>query len=257
MPNEPQQPAPEQTLPEQETQNDFTQPTETHVSPPAKETGSTKLITWAVVVLVLVVLFAGGAYAYVNNFIPGVSSSFGANNSVAAVVNGEEITQGAVENARAQQEQAGGAIATDAQILDALIANVLVLQAAQAQNLTATEEEIDQQIAQIEAQFGDAVAFQAALSEEGITLSDFRDGIREQLSVQKYLNATIDVTAITATEEEIQTAYDQIAAAQEDIASLEEVSAQLEALILQQKQQQRIAQLVAQLRSQADVQIVQ
>ncbi len=235
------------------------QATMQHEQQPRGNGGGSRMVTWGIVAIVVLALIGAGAYAYMNDMIPGLST--GAmmqdddTSEVVATVNGETITRNDVAAAKAQQQAAGGQEATDQQVVDALIANALVMQDAAAQGAVATETEIDQQIAQVRSQFDTEAEFEAALQEQGVTLNEFRAGVADQLTIQKYLTANIDTNAITVTEEEIQTAYDQIAASQDDIPTLEDVSSQIESLLLQQKQQQLINELVAELRADAEIDI--
>ncbi|WJG08497.1 SurA N-terminal domain-containing protein [Aliiglaciecola sp. LCG003] len=158
--------------------------------------------TWAVVILGLVILsfvFAG---------VGGYVSSTG---TAAAEVNGDEISlntfERAYENERARLESQYGeaftALTADAaylnqfrqSVLDRLIADKLIEQAAEDLGLRVSNQQISQQIVnmpefQVGGQF-DNVRFQNALRQVGYQTSTFRDYMRTEMTRQQVAKALL------------------------------------------------------------------
>ncbi|MCL2442785.1 MAG: peptidylprolyl isomerase [Treponema sp.] len=110
----------------------------------------------------------------------------------------EPITVRQLRTEVVRMEQATGRSLTQAerlQVLDVMINERLVLQAAERDRITVTENEVNQQIQQLRAgmaqQLGrqptDAEFAQAVMNESGLDVSTFREQFRRQLIVQKFL----------------------------------------------------------------------
>ena len=81
------------------------------------------------------------------------------------------------------------------QTLDELINQELILQKAAEEGITATDEEIDQEIEGIKAQYGDA--YEETLVEYGFTEQDLRDQIKYSLLLQGLIENLVPRDAIT------------------------------------------------------------
>ncbi|PIT92083.1 MAG: hypothetical protein COU08_04495 [Candidatus Harrisonbacteria bacterium CG10_big_fil_rev_8_21_14_0_10_42_17] len=183
-----------------------------------------------------------------------------------ARVNGEDITRTELENSEAQiAAQQGidtasldvaGKEQLQAQALDGLIANTLIQQAVVNSGITATEADVSAQIELIKGQFPDDAQFQEALSEQGLSESDFREQVKGEVAMQAYLEQTLDLASITVTDEEVNVLYEQESAVTEDTPPLEDVRGQIESFVIQQKQQELLAAHVQELRSNADIEIL-
>jgi parvulin-like peptidyl-prolyl isomerase len=112
----------------------------------------------------------------------------------------EAITVGQLRTEVEKMEKASGKTLSKSerlQVLDVIINEKLVLQAAERDRIMVTENEINQQIQQLRnmlaQQIGrqptDAEFAQAVMSEYGVDVTTFRDQLRRQLIVQKYLMA--------------------------------------------------------------------
>jgi parvulin-like peptidyl-prolyl isomerase len=121
----------------------------------------------------------------------------------AALVNlirSEPITVGELRTEVEKYEREAGRPLTAAerrQILDILINNKLVLQAAERDRITVSDNEINQQLQEFRSQMAqsigrqptDAEFAQAIRNEAGMELPAFREQIRKQLTMQKYMLA--------------------------------------------------------------------
>ena len=73
------------------------------------------------------------------------------------------------------------------QVLDEVIGIVLLQQDANAAGMTATDQEIQQQVAQRKGAFPDEKTYKEALAKAGLTEEKLRQQTRDQIAVQKYL----------------------------------------------------------------------
>jgi parvulin-like peptidyl-prolyl isomerase len=183
--------------------------------------------------------------------------------AVMATVNGEEISGTEFEEFFTKQKALIGdqqnSIDEDVlreQILDLLISKTLLLQKVGEAGVELTTEELDAQLTQIKSQFPDDQAFTNALSEQGFTQESFVDALREDLVIQKYIDSQIDVSAITVTDEEIQAEYDLAITKQDNLPGIDVLGDPIKAQLLQQKQQQLVTELIENLKSGSDIEII-
>lgn len=212
------------------------------------------------IILFIIVLIIAGAVGFKvyqsNNGGPAVAS-----------VNGDKITENAYQGTVSaltdemaamgfdtSNEAAIAEIETEA--LDRLINTKLLVQAAEEAGHTATDEEVDAMIADITTQFGGEEAFTAYLTDNEISQDTLREDMYEQIVVETYLTENTEITAVTATEEEVQALYDDIAANApegQEVPTLEEVYAQVESQVVGTKQQEMLGDLLAELRAEAEI----
>ncbi len=170
---------------------------------------------------------------------------------VVATVNGENILKSELEQRFNQDKQRAISQGVDtsnsevaeqvkSRILQDLINNKLLLQAASKSNIEIDSDTVDSEIALIEQQIGGEEALLAQLSEVGIDEDEFREEVLNQLILQKYLLENIDTTSITATDEEISLAYKQASATSENIPALSEIEKQIRNQVVIGKQQKLI-----------------
>jgi len=142
----------------------------------------------------------------------------------AAVVNlirSEAISVGQLRTEVARMEQSAGRPLVQSerlQVLDVMVNERLVLQAAERERVIVTENEVNQQIQQLrgvlQQQLGrpptDAEYAQAVMNDSGLGVDAFREQIRRQMIMQKYLLAKKgdQINSVTApTEEQIREQY--------------------------------------------------
>ena len=143
----------------------------------------------------------------------------------AAIVNlirSEPITVRQLRIEVQNMERATGRTLTESQrreVLDVMINERLVLQAAERDRVTLTDNELNQQINQLRAQLTqmlgrpptDAEFAEAVRNETGLELPAFREQMRRQLTAQKYLlsqkQSQIESNLRVPTEDEILSAY--------------------------------------------------
>lgn len=110
----------------------------------------------------------------------------------------EAVTVGQLRTEVQRMEQATNRTLSHAerlQVLDVIINERLVLQAAERDRVVVTENELNQQLQQFRSQMAqqigrqptDAEFAQAVMNESGLDVNTFRDQLRRQMIVQKYL----------------------------------------------------------------------
>jgi peptidyl-prolyl cis-trans isomerase C len=137
--------------------------------------------------------------------------------AVVAKVNGQEIKKEdllkALQVAQMQLAQMGrlpqGAppAAFYREVLNNLVAQKLLQQEAKKQGITANDQEIDQQIANVKRQFPSEQDFQKALASQGITEASLRQEARDNIAFQKFLRNSVAKGQVT--EQEARAFYDQ------------------------------------------------
>jgi FKBP-type peptidyl-prolyl cis-trans isomerase (trigger factor) len=184
-----------------------------------------------------------------------------------AVVNGEKIERFELDkstddlmNSLAQQGMDvtadGFRTQVEQEALTRLINTKLLLQKAQSENYTASDEEVNAQLATIEASFGGRPGLDTRLGELGITYDMLVEDVKEQVIVTSYLEATTPILAITATPEEIGAYYETLKAQYgENLPPFAEIQPQVEQEFKAQKQQQIVGEVIATLRSEAAIEI--
>ncbi|OHA18559.1 MAG: hypothetical protein A2664_02890 [Candidatus Taylorbacteria bacterium RIFCSPHIGHO2_01_FULL_46_22b] len=209
-------------------------------------------IRFVVIILIIVVIALLGFYF--------MKQADGA----VAIVNSEKITQGEYDLRYAQLaasivSQGRSATTTEMQtaikqqVVDTLISETLILQAARKEGIKQNNEEIDALFSQNKTQFGDTAAFEKALKDQGFSQKTFKDALVRNNIVQQYLSKHVDLTSAKATDAEIRSFYDQAALESSNVPPLSEVRTQVENQIIQQKQQLLISNYVNLLRASSTI----
>ncbi|SEE23888.1 SurA N-terminal domain-containing protein [Ruania alba] len=194
---------------------------------------------------------------------------------VVAEVNGEEITleeflssyEGQLQQAAMSQQTTGEQVdeaALQQQVIDQLVGNRLLTQAAAEAGIEATEEDIQATLADIAAQngLGSADEVIAALGEQGISEEQVREDAASQFEVTAYIDAEAEVTE--PSEDELRAQYDTLVEQMEaqgggegegEIPPFEEVRDQLAAQARGQQQNAAVEEILAGLREDGDVTI--
>ncbi len=185
---------------------------------------------------------------------------------VVAVVNGEKITQAELDKRMEQilatpaaqgVDMSDPAISAELteQVLEELISTKILLASAKESGISVTDEDVDAEIALIVEQLGGEEAFNTELANVNLTIAELQKNIHNQLTIQRYIDGNVVTEGLTATDEEIQTLYDQAVAAGGEVPQLEEVKTHIEAQIISQKQQEVAGEFIASLRAAALVEI--
>lgn len=213
-------------------------------------------------VVAVILVGVGGWYAFTSGSLGkgGGPAAAGAAETV-AVVNGEHIPRSMLDAAKAQLATPGATTTTaqaaiQKQALDSVIGRVLLLQAATQAGHTASTTAVDAQIEAAKAQLGGQAGFDTQLAEQGLTEEALRVQMSENIVIQAYLEQELHLSTLTATDAEVQAAYDQVSAGQQGVPALSEVKEQIRQLVIGQEQQQLILGQVEKLRAAGIVQIL-
>jgi len=151
----------------------------------------------------------------------------GADDSIVAVVNGEEITRSTMIQVKEQDMQQLMMMGMDFegddaeemleilrhQAVNKLISTTLISQKAARQGITVTEEDIDARYDELVVQFGGEDVLKEQLNQAGMTVEDLRKEIRDHLPqemyVQAYLDDHLDDEMGIFSEEELRSLYEQ------------------------------------------------
>lgn len=185
---------------------------------------------------------------------------------VVARVNNEEIKREELLNTEAQILAGQGVDPSTmtaenwqqlrGQALDIVVSNALVRQAAANSGVQASDEDVNAQMEVLKGQFEDQAKYEEALSQQGMTEADFRKLVASDVFVQTYIEQTLNLRGIDATEEEVVAMYEQQSSAVDDIPPLEEIREQFKAFVIQQKQQQVLVSHIQDLRSKANIEVL-
>jgi len=167
----------------------------------------------------------------------------------------------AIQGMTADSVTAENEAAIKSQVIETLVTQTILRQAALDASVVVTDENVDAEIERITMQIGGEEALDSALSEQGLARADFRAQVGRELLAQAYLEQTLALSTLTATEEEVDTAYVTLtessqAAGGEEIPPLEEVRGQVEEYVIQQKSQQAVNAHLAELRAAAQVEVL-
>lgn len=221
----------------------------------------------ATLVVVAILLIAGGAYWYLSERQGEEATETEDGGEVAAVVNGHEIDRDTLERSIEQVSgsyTAQGIDTTSAeavaaireQALTALINRQLMIGAASGAGLTATEEEVEAEYQVALENVGGAENLTAALSDIGMTEADLRADIANDVIINKYLDEKLGLNTLTVSDEDVQTAYDAAAESNtEEVPPLEEVAELIRNQLLAEKQQGLIGTELERLRAEATIEI--
>lgn len=94
------------------------------------------------------------------------------------------------------------------QVLDEVIGIILLQQDAKASGVTATDQEVQQQLAARKGNFPDEATYKKALAQAGLTEEKLRQQMRDQIAVQKYLQNRLAQTG-NVTDQATREFYDK------------------------------------------------
>lgn len=145
---------------------------------------------------------------------------------VAALVNGQPVSRLAIIHDL--ETQSGKAA------LDAVITRMLVFQEAQKKNITASEKDIDAEIAKIRSQFqAQGQNLDQLLATQGLTKEKFRDEVKVQILVTKILGNQVKVT---------DKEFNDFLSKNQDLLANEKDQNAAKTSLRQQMEQQKLAQ---------------
>ncbi|PIP55504.1 MAG: hypothetical protein COX06_02785 [Candidatus Zambryskibacteria bacterium CG22_combo_CG10-13_8_21_14_all_42_17] len=214
-----------------------------------------------ILIAIIVILVAGIGIWYVTSMDKNNNDSSGP----VAVVNGDEISRAEFEEAEnqfaAQQGTSTDSLDKETReqiktnIIDSLISQKLLNQAVESSEIVIESEQIDAQMEIFRSQFENDEMFQEALRTQSLTEESLRSKVTIELTTEAYFNEKLNLSSVTVSEDEINTAYEEISATQE-VPALEEVREEVRQFVLGQKKRELIFAHIAELRSAADIEIL-
>lgn len=164
---------------------------------------------------------------------------------ISAVVNGEQISR--LELLMELEKTEGQ------RVLQTLVTEKLIEQEANERNLSVSQEEIDSEIAKIE----ESISGQGQNLDDLLAIQNFtRDQLREQLHNQLLLQKMVDENAVEVTDEEINEYIEQNQDSFPEEADFEEIRSNLSEQLRQQKLNTEVQNLLTQLQSEANIDIL-
>lgn len=228
--------------------------------------GAGVLILAGIVAYVLFGMGGDGLSLTSNDPADNTNMSTGEYPDVVATVNGEDVTAEELQQSIASVQQNAlqqgmnpddpeAAAQIEEQALTVLLNTTLLVQAAQNADIAVSEEQIDEQINQLEAQFGSPEALEEQAQALGMTMEDLRNDIREQVAVDTLIQQSEEYAAVEVTTEEVQEVYDTLTQQGQELPAFAEVEADIEAQLRAQKEQQAIVALIDRLREEAQIEV--
>lgn len=252
------------------------------VKPVKKQKGFCKFKRCRTIILVVVVLLIVGGAAYGGYYYyKGRSNNDNNANTdtsqiqtqtelpeVVAIVNGDEIKRDEflkrVQLASVSYTSQGIDISsaeTQNQILqniiNTMISEKIVLQYAVKNKIKVTDEEIDTEYQKIVDYLGGEQPAKDAIASQGLDEEYVRKDIERQLTIQAYLSFAVDLNSLAVSDEEIQTAYNNITPNEgEEKPALEDISEDIKNELLDQKRQEVVNNHVNSLINESSVQVM-
>lgn len=215
--------------------------------------------TIIVLLAIGVIVLVGGWYLFSNDILPMESG----NRETVAVVNGEKITkddfESQLEETKNMATQQGMELEDEeieGEVLDQMIATVLITQKAKEEGLEVTDKEIETEIDSMEQMLPEGTTLEDQLDEADLTRDDLFSLTKEQILVEKYFDKHLSEDDLEVTEEQMQTYYEQMSG-QMDLPPMEEMEKemkdQLRMQASQELQNELINELVESLREDAEI----
>jgi parvulin-like peptidyl-prolyl isomerase len=162
-------------------------------------------------------------------------------NPIVAEINDQKIRLEDVQDA-VNMETSQGQMIDSATALDRMIAKILLLEEAQARNITITMAEVEEEIISMYAQSGLSQAqFEEKLEEIGTSYDQTLEMYREELIINKMLSDEVSKAEIQISDEDAKLVFDEnknaILSQVGNSTVFEDISSQIKTTLLQQKQQ--------------------
>jgi hypothetical protein len=138
-------------------------------------------------------------------------------------------------------------------IVDQMITETVVLQAAKAADISVGEEEVKEQIDTLEAQFSSREEFENYLSSFSITAEELEKEMLKSLTIQRYFENTLPPVEIT--DQEVKEYYDGIKETLGEDVEYEDIVDTLREQLESEKRQELETEHVKKLKDEAEIEI--
>lgn len=212
---------------------------------------------WVKIIFVLLFIGVAGYFVYTSGIL----------SPAVATVNGVKISQAELDENVAMIEEAAVIQGIDIsevaskemvtqQALDVLIHNLLLVNAAEAEGIVVTQEEIDEIYEELIASVGGPEKLQENMDGVNLTEEKLKENIVERIIADKYLEVATDIETLTVSDAEIQAVYETFSASSEgDLPPIEAIGEEIRARLLLQKQQEIVNAVLTDLKANADIEI--
>jgi len=174
-------------------------------------------------------------------------------------VNGEIITSKDVDEQYLKIPEKSRENMTKDKVLESLITEKLLLQETSKKGISTTDDEIDLYIGKVKISSGlNESDFGQKISEQGITLSEYKNDLREVMTISKLLEKELDLKNIKASDTDVENYIEEYPGFQE---VLDEGDAEMDALLMnkiqmkltREKQQALVNKYVESLKQNAQI----
>lgn len=218
------------------------------------------------IVIVLVVLGGVGSYFLPKNLNLWSKLNI-LNGNTAAVINGEKIMKTdldlRIEQAKETIQLQGVDLSDEKvlaeikkQMLDDMINEKILLQNAEKGGFIATVADVQAAYDQLVARYKTQEDFQKELVARKITEEEIKKNITREITLNNYIEKSVDLKSINSTDAEISDLYKNYSAKQENMPKLEEIKDQLANQVKQQKSRTMIFDFIEKLKNDADIKIL-
>lgn len=184
-----------------------------------------------------------------------------------ALVNGVEIAkvdfESNLKQLTANATQQGANVTDDAvladlrtQAVESLVNTEILRQEAVKADFEATPEQVEEKYKGIETSLGGPEALTARMMELGVTTDMLRRDITNDIMIQALLEKEVDTKSVKVEEAEVKALYDQAGGESAGLPPFNEVKAQAEMQVRFQKEQALVAEYVAKLRTEVEVEVL-
>ncbi|MFP4402256.1 MAG: SurA N-terminal domain-containing protein [Candidatus Nanoarchaeia archaeon] len=173
---------------------------------------------------------------------------------VVARVNGEEVQRGQVVQSQQSLMQQGQE-ASEEQVLDQVIGQLLLTQEVENQGIEVNDEEAEEAIEQQLSMQGMSLDdYRAQVESQGQSFDQEFEQIKQSLAVQEYVDELTEDMNVEVTEEEINQYYESFQAQMgEEAPPLEQVEPQIIEAIESESEQEVINEKIEELKAEADI----
>jgi hypothetical protein len=220
-----------------------------------------------VVIALLAVVFLMEQQGRLNTGIfDGVQKMLSRNKAV-ALINDSKISQydlnismaqiatgAAAQGADIESEEVKNEIQTQA--IDMLVNTELLKQEAAARGIEISADEVNARLETLKTDVGGEEVLKERMKEFNIDEKTLRRDIKNELTIQKLLEAVFVEKTVAVTEEEVLAFYETAGGPGAELPALEEVRAQIEAQIKTTKEQEVVTAYIEELRGKATIELL-
>lgn len=138
------------------------------------------------------------------------------------------------------------------QVVDQTVEQLILKTNAEKSDVSVSDGEVTEQVKAQKKRFNSEEQFNKAIEKQGMTPEDFRDRVREDLLVQKFLDKKMG--DISVSDEDAREFYESNQQRYGE-SSFDEVKSNIKQLLQQRKQQEQRQQLVEELREESEVDV--